>query len=114
MCKPYISKKTALKRTISCGFDAGEHEDPNMRRHACQVPTSLYERFPRDVQSLADVYGGGKIVSVLEGGYSDLALISGGMAHVAGLAYMAKAPVIPVSLWDMENLRQVSNIPTVE
>lgn len=34
---------------------------------------------------LADAYARGRVVSVLEGGYSDRALTSGAMAHLCGL-----------------------------
>ncbi|KAG8907450.1 hypothetical protein FRB99_004245 [Tulasnella sp. 403] len=74
---------------ISCGFDACEHEHDYMSRHGRKVPVSFYERFAQDARTLADEYAGGKLVSVLEGGYSDRALMSGAMAHVAGLSRRA-------------------------
>ncbi|KAG8968693.1 hypothetical protein FRC03_006440 [Tulasnella sp. 419] len=70
---------------ISCGFDACEHEYPTMSRHNRNVPVSFYERFARDARVLAEEVSKGKVVSVLEGGYSDRALTSGAMAHLAGL-----------------------------
>lgn len=57
-----------------------------MSRHDRKVPTSFYKRFAMDATALAKEVAGGKIVSVLEGGYSDRALVSGAMAHLAGLA----------------------------
>jgi histone deacetylase HOS3 len=57
-----------------------------MSRHGRRVPTSFYHRFARDARSFADKYAQGRLVSVLEGGYSDRALTSGAMAHVVGLA----------------------------
>ncbi|KAG8862471.1 hypothetical protein FRB96_001542 [Tulasnella sp. 330] len=71
---------------ISCGFDACEHEHTYMSRHDRKVPTSFYKRFAMDATALAKAVAGGKIVSVLEGGYSDRALMSGAIAYLAGLA----------------------------
>ncbi|KAJ7133431.1 histone deacetylase domain-containing protein [Mycena epipterygia] len=70
---------------ISCGMDASEHEMPSMSRHNRRVPTSFFHRFARDACAFSDRYAGGKIISVLEGGYSDRALTSGAMAHLSGL-----------------------------
>ncbi|KAI8978747.1 Arginase/deacetylase [Trametes punicea] len=70
---------------ISCGFDASEHEYPSMSRHQRKVPTSFYHRFGRDARSFAERYAKGRLISVLEGGYSDRALMSGAMAHLTGL-----------------------------
>lgn len=74
-----------LPWAISCGFDAGEHEYPSMSRHHRKVPVGFYHRFTRETCGLADVYAHGRVVSVLEGGYSDRALTSGAMAHLCGL-----------------------------
>lgn len=71
---------------ISCGFDACQHEYTYMSRHDRKVPVSFYERFAQDARLFAEEVAGGKLVSVLEGGYSDKALMSGAMAHLAGLA----------------------------
>lgn len=56
-----------------------------MSRHDRKVPVGFYHRFTRETCELADVYAGGRVVSVLEGGYSDRALTSGAMAHLCGL-----------------------------
>ena len=56
-----------------------------MSRHNRKVPTSFFYRFTRDVCAFADKWAQGRIVSVLEGGYSDKALLSGAMAHLVGL-----------------------------
>ncbi|EPT05331.1 hypothetical protein FOMPIDRAFT_134772 [Fomitopsis schrenkii] len=71
---------------ISCGFDASEHEYPSMSRHHRNVPTSFYRRFANTTRKFADQYARGRLISVLEGGYSDRALTSGAMAHLTGLA----------------------------
>ncbi|KAI9443126.1 Arginase/deacetylase [Lactarius indigo] len=70
---------------ISAGFDASEYETPSMSRHNRKVPTSFFYRFTRDVCAFANKWAKGRIVSVLEGGYSDKALLSGAMAHLTGL-----------------------------
>lgn len=73
---------------ISAGFDASEWEGAGMQRHAVNVPTEFYARFTRDVVKLAQEEGtsvNGKVISVLEGGYSDRALTSGVLSHLSGL-----------------------------
>ncbi|KAK4100233.1 Arginase/deacetylase [Parathielavia hyrcaniae] len=74
---------------LSAGFDASEYEDPGMQRHKVNVPTEFYARFTRDVVRIAAEEGTsveGRIISVLEGGYSDRALCSGVFSHLCGLA----------------------------
>ncbi|EAQ87343.1 hypothetical protein CHGG_03962 [Chaetomium globosum CBS 148.51] len=74
---------------LSAGFDASEYEDPGMQRHNVNVPTEFYARFTRDVVRMAAEEGTsveGRIISVLEGGYSDRALCSGVFSHLCGLA----------------------------
>jgi hypothetical protein len=56
-----------------------------MSRHNRKVPTSFFYRFTRDICAFANKWAHGRIVSVLEGGYSDKALLSGAMAHLVGL-----------------------------
>lgn len=73
---------------LSAGFDASEHEHKMMQRHDVCVPTEFYARFTRDTIALAREEGlavDGRIISVLEGGYSDKALISGVLSHISGL-----------------------------
>lgn len=75
---------------ISAGFDASEHESAGMQRHSVNVPTEFYARFTRDIVALAQEEGtgvDGRVISVLEGGYSDKALISGVLSHVSGLCH---------------------------
>ena len=57
-----------------------------MSRHGRHVPTSFYRRFARDALTFADEHAKGRLISVLEGGYSDRALTSGVMSWIAGLA----------------------------
>jgi histone deacetylase HOS3 len=48
-----------------------------MSRHGARVPTTFFQRFGRDVIAFADEAAGGKLIAVLEGGYSQRALSSG-------------------------------------
>ncbi|KPV78232.1 uncharacterized protein RHOBADRAFT_40780, partial [Rhodotorula graminis WP1] len=70
---------------VSAGFDASQHESAGMSRHGRNVPTSFYRRFARDAALLAERRAGGKVLGVLEGGYSDWALASGVGAFLCGL-----------------------------
>ncbi|KAF2275712.1 Arginase/deacetylase, partial [Westerdykella ornata] len=73
---------------LSAGFDASEWEMQGMQRHGVKVPTEFYARFTRDVVRLAEEEGTaveGRVISVLEGGYSDRALTSGVLSHLSGL-----------------------------
>ena len=74
---------------ISAGFDASEWEGQGMQRHKVNVPTDFYARFTRDIVHLAEREGlgvDGRVISVLEGGYSDRALTSGVLSHICGMA----------------------------
>lgn len=74
---------------LSAGFDASEWEGAGMQRHSVNVPTGFYARIARDVTKIAEEEGTsvhGRLVSVLEGGYSDRALTSGVLSHISGLA----------------------------
>ncbi|EPE37077.1 Arginase/deacetylase [Glarea lozoyensis ATCC 20868] len=74
---------------LSAGFDASEWESSGMQRHKVNVPTEFYARLTRDVVKIAAEEGtsvDGRVISVLEGGYSDRALYSGVLSHVSGLA----------------------------
>ncbi|KAG8733094.1 hypothetical protein FRC10_000424 [Ceratobasidium sp. 414] len=102
-----ISSKTMIY--VSCGFDAGEHEYESMSRHNRRVPTTFYNRFARDATTFADIHANGRLVGVLEGGYSDRALIAGGMAWTAGMI----GDVADKSWWIAENLDKLeSTIPS--
>ncbi|VUC23582.1 unnamed protein product [Clonostachys rosea] len=74
---------------FSAGFDASEWESAGMQRHTVNVPTGFYARLSRDVVKLASEEGlgvDGRVISVLEGGYSDRALFSGVFSHLCGFA----------------------------
>ncbi|KAH0544311.1 hypothetical protein FGG08_001574 [Glutinoglossum americanum] len=80
---------------LSSGFDASQWESPGMQRHKVNVPTEFYARFTRDVVKLAEEDGtgvDGRVISVLEGGYSDRALCSGVLSHLSGLVGGDAAP----------------------
>ena len=73
---------------LSAGFDASEWESQGMQRHKVNVPTEFYARLTADVVKLSKEEGlavDGRIISVLEGGYSDRALTSGVLSHLSGL-----------------------------
>lgn len=71
---------------ISAGFDASEHEGSGMRRHNVSVPTDFFAKFTADAVELANNMCDGRVVSVLEGGYSDRAITSGVFSHMSALA----------------------------
>ncbi|KAJ6044716.1 uncharacterized protein N7446_002910 [Penicillium canescens] len=73
---------------ISAGFDASEWENSNLNRKSKKVPTEFYARFTADIVRMAqekDLGVDGRIISVLEGGYSQRALYTGVLGHLAGL-----------------------------
>ncbi|KAL5333181.1 histone deacetylase domain-containing protein [Aspergillus crustosus] len=73
---------------ISAGFDASEWEGAGIQRHQVNVPTEFYAKFTADVVQMAEEEGlgvDGRIVSVLEGGYSNRALTTGVLSHLSGL-----------------------------
>lgn len=61
-----------------------------MSRHRRNVPTSFYHKFSLDAAQFANKYAQGKLLSVLEGGYSDRALSSGTLAMMIGLTEAAR------------------------
>lgn len=83
---PAVQSKAAI--FVSAGFDASEWEGEGMQRHKVNVPTEFYARFTADIAALAEEEGlavDGRVISVLEGGYSNRALISGVLGHISGL-----------------------------
>ncbi|KAL3460526.1 histone deacetylase domain-containing protein [Aspergillus heterothallicus] len=81
---------------ISAGFDASEWEGAGMQRHQVNVPTEFYAKFTADVVRMAEEEGlgvDGRVVSVLEGGYSNRALTTGILSHLSGLGDMTHAPI---------------------
>ncbi|KAL4937978.1 hypothetical protein BDV06DRAFT_201936 [Aspergillus oleicola] len=73
---------------ISAGFDASEWEGAGMQRHKVNVPTDFYAKFTADVVRMAEEEGlgvDGRVISVLEGGYSNRALTTGVLSHLSGL-----------------------------
>lgn len=101
-CKATQADPAKTLIVISAGMDACELEYTSMSRHNRRVPVSFYNRFARDVTSFAsdpDTFSPpspsprqptrGKpvprIVGMLEGGYSDAALMSGTASLLQGL-----------------------------
>lgn len=96
---------------ISAGFDACAYEYPGMQRHGKHVPPSFYHTFARDAVGFADTHAHGKLISVLEGGYSDRALCSAALAHVTGLAAEGAAdPEAEAEFWKLDNLVAVEKV----
>lgn len=90
------SKQTQPRAAIfvSAGFDASQWETPYMQRHKRNVPTDFYARFTKHIVELANEEGlgaEGRVISVLEGGYSDRALTSGVLSHLSGLTTTSTA-----------------------
>jgi histone deacetylase HOS3 len=93
---------------ISCGFDASELEYESMSRHGRKVPVGFYYRFARDAREFAKEHANGRVISVLEGGYSDLTLMGGGMAHLIGLIEDKENTVSGLeNWWSTESLEKV-------
>lgn len=106
---PPMSLAPLADTICSCGFDASEYETKQMSRHKRHVPTGFYKKFTKAACDFADRYAQGRLVSVLEGGYSDRALISGSMSHLAGLAEAAGQVVDP-RWWTAEELFKVCRL----
>ncbi len=89
---------------FSAGFDASEWESAGMQRHQVNVPTEFYARLSQDVVKIAGEAGlavDGRVISVLEGGYSDRALFSGVFSHLSGLTgdqRIKKEPTVEAGL----------------
>lgn len=82
---------------LSAGFDASEWESQGMQRHKVNVPSEFYARITRDIVRLSqeECTGvEGRVISTLEGGYSDRALISGVLSHLSGLCEPADPAVL--------------------
>jgi len=77
-----LSRKAVMNRT---GFDASPHEYESMSRHGLNVPTSFYSLFSNRIKEFSDEFAQGRLLFVLEGGYSDKALVSGSMGILEGL-----------------------------
>lgn len=80
-----------------------------MNRHGCKVPTGFYHRFTRDACKFAEQYASGRLVSVMEGGYDDKALVSGAMSHVCGLVDRGTGEIDP-RWWDTTNVQVVRHM----
>lgn len=103
---------------LSAGFDASEWESTGMQRHKVNVPTEFYAKFTADVVRMSQEEGlgtDGRVISVLEGGYSDRALTSGVLSHLSGLtsaatpdhsnAQHASVPISPITTSPVDTLK---------
>jgi histone deacetylase HOS3 len=102
---------------ISAGFDASEHEGGGMQRHKVNVPTEFYARFTKDIVALANetsTAAEGRVISVLEGGYSNRALISGILSHVSGLCYTSETEDDEASLISGMATMGLSGLPAAQ
>jgi len=79
---------------VSCGFDA--HEDDPLA--AMRVTRAGYAAMTAIVRALAEELSGGRMLFVLEGGYSLRGLAEGVDALLAGLVADAPAPPDPLDL----------------
>jgi histone deacetylase HOS3 len=70
---------------LSAGFDAHEMELKEIQRYGKNVPNIFYHRFTTDVMKVAERCCEKKIVSILEGGYSDQALMHASCGHIGAL-----------------------------
>jgi len=69
---------------ISAGFDAHHRETAWMQRHGRNVPDSFFHEFMEEILKAGNQYCQDKVISVLEGGYSEAALtygIAGMLGH---------------------------------
>jgi len=92
---------------VSSGFDASEWESEFMQRHKVNVPTDFYARFTTDIVELSAHPGlgvDGRIISVLEGGYSDRALASGVLSHLCGLTHNMEQEAEPQMQYGLTGL----------
>ena len=69
------------------------------------LKVSFFSRYTRDIIAFAEAHTEGKVVSVLEGGYSDRALTSATMGHVIGMLNKSGDP----TWWSESELVNVSN-----
>jgi histone deacetylase HOS3 len=84
---------------ISAGFDAHEMEDRNLQRYNRNLPNCFYYKFTADLMKLSEVYCDRKIVSILEGGYSDSALRQGSCGHLGAFMNLSlEESTLPVEL----------------
>lgn len=109
-----VAEKTLV--LISAGFDACSYEYPGMQRHDKHVPPLFYHMFARDAVHFAEMHARGKLISVLEGGYSDRALCSAALAHVTGLAVgpdsgdVQCGADVEAEYWKLDNLIAVEKV----
>ncbi|KAJ8515942.1 hypothetical protein ONZ45_g6689 [Pleurotus djamor] len=72
------------------------------------APAAVVSMLANDVRGFSDQYARGRLVSVLEGGYSHRALISGTLAHLCGL--VGDTVKVDERWWSPENLDEVPSL----
>ncbi|GAA5875827.1 hypothetical protein JCM16303_004011 [Sporobolomyces ruberrimus] len=97
---------------VSAGFDASVHEYSSMSRHGLNVPTWFYTKFSSSILEFATKHSKGRVLFVLEGGYSDKALVSGSMAVLRGLVggEMGERGEEEESIEDLERIVRVCGL----
>ncbi|WAR60590.1 hypothetical protein PtB15_9B529 [Puccinia triticina] len=70
---------------VSAGFDACEHESEDMSRYGKKLPTAFFQRFAGDMSRFSEAHCRGRLISVLEGGYSERALTGSSLSYMLGL-----------------------------
>lgn len=71
---------------------------------------SFFSRFTSDIASFANKHCSGRVVSLLEGGYSDKALTSGTLSHLSGFFDDKGLGGKNADYWDEEALYEVSHL----
>ncbi|CED82375.1 Histone deacetylase complex, catalytic component HDA1 [Phaffia rhodozyma] len=100
---------------ISAGFDANQHELPGMQRHGCNVPVSFYSQFHSDTFKFAKEHALGRVISVLEGGYGDKALMSGVLSSLVGMTLEEQGRLNGEDWWSsscLSKLEKATRLPT--
>ncbi|KAI8443520.1 histone deacetylase domain-containing protein [Phakopsora pachyrhizi] len=70
---------------VSAGFDACEYESDSMSRYSKKLPVSFYNKFAGDIGHFSELHCQGKVVSILEGGYSDQTLVGSSLSYILGM-----------------------------
>ncbi|KAH9820248.1 histone deacetylase domain-containing protein [Melampsora americana] len=90
---------------VSAGFDACELETDSISRYGMKLPTPFYHRFSKDLSQFSNKYTNGRIISLLEGGYSEMTLLGSSVSYLLGLIdYQVEENNIP---WDLNRLERI-------
>ncbi|EGF98808.1 uncharacterized protein MELLADRAFT_118439 [Melampsora larici-populina 98AG31] len=90
---------------VSAGFDACELETDSMSRYGMKLPTSFYHRFSKDLSQFSQTYTKGRVISFLEGGYSDQTLLGSSLSYLLGLIdYPIDFEKVP---WELDRIEKI-------